>query len=409
MNWATENYIKKDINELIPYDSNPREHSKEQIEQVANSIQEFGWTMPILIDEKNEIIAGHGRLMAGKFLGIKEVPCLIAKGWTEEQKKAYCIADNKLTENSKWSADFLKLNLTDLYDNDFDLNLTGFSTEELSKIIPDFAVEEGLTDENDVPEIPEDPVTKKGDVWVLGNHKIICGDATQMDIYETLLGDKKADLVVTDAPYNVDYVGKTKDKLKIQNDRQEDQSFIQFLSDSFSNLNIHLKQGGCFYIWHSDSEGYAFRTACINTDWKVRQTLIWSKNSMVLGRQDYQWQHEPCLYGWKEGGSHQWYSDRKQTTIIKHDRPTRSKLHPTMKPVGLLQYLIENSTKQEDIVLDCFLGSGSTIIACQKVNRVCYGMELDEKYCDVVIKRWQDFTGMDAILESSGAKFNDVV
>lgn len=407
--WAVHNTVIKNINDLIEYDSNPREHTPEQVEQVANSIREFGWTMPILIDETNEIIAGHGRLMAGKQLGIKEVPCIIAKGWSEEQKKAYCIADNKLTENSTWSKDFLKLNLTNLYDNEFDLKLTGFSDDELSKILPDFNIEEGLTDEDDVPTPPEEPISKQGDIWVLGVHRLICGDSVVEEDYSKLMKDKKADLLLTDPPYNVDYKGGTKDNLKIANDNMSDIDFLNFLKDCFVNCYTYIKSGASFYVWHSDWYGLIFRQALKESSFEMRQNLIWNKNSLVLGRQDYQWKHEPCLYGWKDGSSHSWYGDRKQTTIINFDRPTVNKLHPTMKPVGLIEMLIKNSSKEEDIVLDNFLGSGSTLIACQKTKRVCYGIELDPKYCDVIIKRWQDFTGQEAILESDGTKFNDLL
>lgn len=407
--WAVHNTVIKNINDLIEYDSNPREHTQEQVEQVANSIREFGWTMPILIDETNEIIAGHGRLMAGKQLGIKEVPCIVAQGWSDEQKKAYCIADNKLTENSTWSKDFLKLNLTSLYDDEFDLALTGFSNEELAKILPDFNIDEGLTDEDDVPTPPAEPISKQGDIWVLGVHKLICGDSVVEEDYSKLMKDKKADLLLTDPPYNVDYKGGTKDNLKIANDNMSDIDFLNFLKDCFVNCYTYIKSGASFYVWHSDWYGLIFRQALKESSFEMRQNLIWNKNSLVLGRQDYQWKHEPCLYGWKEGSSHSWYGDRKQTTIINFDRPTVNKLHPTMKPVGLIEMLIKNSSKEEDIVLDNFLGSGSTLIACQKTKRVCYGIELDPKYCDVIIKRWQDYTGQEAILESDGTKFNDLL
>ena len=272
----------------------------------------------------------------------------------------------------------------------------GFDDKELEKLI--VGDEKGLTDDDDVPEAPEKPNAKLGDIYQLGNHKLICADSTKLDTYEKLCGEIKVDLYLTDPPYNVSYEGKTKDKLTIQNDKQTDDQFIQFLSQAFVSSDSVLKMGGAFYIWHSDSEGLNFRLACVEAKWKLRQTLIWSKNSMVMGRQDYHWQHEPCLYGWKDGSSHNWYSDRKQTTIINYDRPTKSKLHPTMKPVGLMEYLIKNSSKQEDIILDSFLGSGSTLIACEKTKRKCFGVELDPKYVDVIIKRWEDYTGKKAEL-----------
>jgi len=387
-----------DINSIKPYENNPRKLKDSAIEKVAMSLKEYGFRQPIVVDKNRIIVVGHTRYRASKKLGLKEVPITIVDNLTPEQINAYRIADNRTAEESEWDSELLKMEIKDLEAKDFKLDLLGFNEDQLNDML--FEEKQGLTDEDEVPEAPEEPISKLGDIWKLGKHKLICGDSTKLDTYEKLCGETKVDLYLTDPPYNVSYEGKTKEKLTIQNDKQTDDEFIQFLSQAFVSANSVLKMGGAFYIWHSDSEGLNFRLACIEAKWKLRQTLIWSKNSMVMGRQDYHWQHEPCLYGWKEGSSHSWYSDRKQTTIIKYDRPTKSKLHPTMKPVGLMEYLVKNSSKQEDIILDSFLGSGSTLIACEKLDRICYGMELDPKYCDVIIKRWENFTGKKAELEN---------
>jgi DNA modification methylase len=387
-----------DISSIKPYENNPRKLSETAIEKVAMSLKEYGFRQPIVVDKDRVIVAGHTRFRASKKLGLKQVPISIIDNLTDEQINAYRIADNRTAEESEWDNELLKMEIKELEAKDFKLDLLGFNDEQLNDIL--FEEKQGLTDEDEVPETPEEPISKLGDIWKLGKHKLICGDSTKLDTYEKLCKETKVDLYLTDPPYNVSYEGKTKDKLTIQNDKQTDDEFIQFLSQAFVSADSVLKMGGAFYIWHSDSEGLNFRLACIEAKWKLRQTLIWSKNSMVMGRQDYHWQHEPCLYGWKEGSSHSWYSDRKQTTIIKYDRPTKSKLHPTMKPVGLMEYLVKNSSKQEDIILDSFLGSGSTLMACEKLDRICYGVELDPKYCDVIIKRWENFTGKKAELEN---------
>ena len=387
-----------EISNIKPYENNPRKLSEQAIEKVAMSLKEYGFRQPIVVDKDMVIVAGHTRFRASKKLGLKQVPISIIDNLSEEQINAYRIADNRTAEESEWDNELLKMEIKELEAKDFKLDLLGFNEDQLNDML--FEEKQGLTDEDEVPEAPEEPISKLGDIWKLGKHKLICGDSTKLETYEKLCGETKVDLYLTDPPYNVSYEGKTKDKLTIQNDKQTDDEFIQFLSQAFVSADSVLKMGGSFYIWHSDSEGLNFRLACIEAKWKLRQTLIWSKNSMVMGRQDYHWQHEPCLYGWKEGSSHSWYSDRKQTTIIKYDRPTKSKLHPTMKPVGLMEYLVKNSSKQEDIILDSFLGSGSTLIACEKQSRICYGVELDPKYCDVIVKRWENFTGKKAELEN---------
>jgi len=393
------------VSDLIPYINNSRTHSEEQINQIISSIKEFGFTNPILLEEENGIIAGHGRLMAVKKMGWTEVPCVTIKGLTKTQIKALNIADNQIALNAGWDLEKLKLEIKGLDEDSFNLDILGFNKNQ----IDDFLFEEtvGLTDEEEVPEAPKEPKTKLGDIWKLGKHKLICGDSTILDNYEKLFKENKADLLMTDPPYNVDYESKSTG-MKIQNDNKSDDDFLQFLTDAFNNCAINLKLGCSFYIFHSDWYGLEFRQSIKNSDLELKQNLIWAKNSMVMGRQDYQWQHEPCLYGWKKGASHSWYSDRKQTTIIKYDKPTKSKLHPTMKPVGLIEYLIKNSSKQEDIILDPFLGSGSTLIACEKQSKICYGIELDPIYVDVIIERWQNFTGKEAIHEQTGKRYNEL-
>jgi DNA modification methylase len=387
-----------DINTIKPYENNPRKLKDSAIEKVAKSIKEFGFRQPIVVDKEKIIVVGHTRYRASKKLGLTAVPITIADNLTPEQINAYRIADNRTNEEAEWDIELLKTELKDLQLKDFDLDLTAFDEDELNNFL--FEEKEGLTDEDAVPETPEEPITKLGDIWKLGKHKLICGDSTILNNYEKLFKENKADLLMTDPPYNVDYEGKTKEKLTIQNDSKNDDDFLQFLTDAFNNCAINLKLGASFYIFHSDWYGLEFRQSIKKSELELKQNLIWAKNSMVMGRQDYQWQHEPCLYGWKKGSSHSWYSDRKQTTIIKYDRPTQSKLHPTMKPVGLIEYLIKNSSKQEDVVLDPFLGSGTTLIACEKQSRICYGVELDPKYCDVIVKRWEQFTGKKAELEN---------
>ena len=389
---------------LIPFAKNSRTHSDAQVAQIAASIREFGFTNPVLIDEANGIIAGHGRVMAARKLKLTEVPCIRLAHLSDAQKRAYVIADNKLALNAGWDEAMLKLELADLKALDFDLNLTGFNTDEIDALLAEKGTE-GLTDPDDTPEPPVEPVTRLGDVWVCGQHRVMCGSSLEMTAIERLCGDQRVDMLLTDPPYNVAYTGKTKDALTIQNDSMGDEAFRTFLRDAFVTADAVLKPGAVFYVWHADSEGYNFRGACKDAGWKVRQCLIWQKSSMVMGRQDYHWQHEPCLYGWKDGAGHLWASDRKQTTLLKFDRPSRSEDHPTMKPVALFEYQLLNNTKGGDIVLDSFGGSGTTLIAAEKNGRIARIMELDPKYVDVIVKRWEDFSGQKAVLESTGEPF----
>lgn len=383
-------YENVEIEKLKPYKNNARTHSDEQIEKIAKSMKEFGFINPILVDGNLNVIAGHGRILGAKKLGMKEVPCLFIEDLTEEQKRAYIIADNRLAEDAGWDKELLKIELEDLKNMNFDITLTGFELEDF-----DFSMDETEVIEDEFDEtVPEEPTSKKGEIYKLGKHFLMCGDSTDINDVEKLMNGVKADMLLTDPPYNVDYEGGT--GLTIQNDNMDDETFREFLRVSFFNANSVMKEGAVFYIWHADSEGYNFRGACHDIGWKVRQCLIWCKNTLVMGRQDYHWKHEPCLYGWKEGASHLWASDRKQTTVLEFDRPSVSKEHPTMKPVGLFDYLIKNNTNKDDIVLDLFAGSGTSIIACEQNGRIAYSMELDPKYVDVIISRWEKLTGQQA-------------
>lgn len=390
------NITEKNVAELIPYANNSRTHSDEQVAQIAASIKEFGWTNPILITD-NSIIAGHGRLMAARKLGMSKVPCIEVKNLTPAQVKAYIIADNKLALNAGWDNELLNIEFQELEQLGFNLELTGFSLDEIDALKP-VELTEGLTDEDAAPDVPAEAKTKPGDIYQLGNHRLMCGDSCSTNDMEKLCDGQLVDMWLTDPPYNVAYEGKTKDALKIQNDSMGDDQFRQFLRDAYVTADLVMKPGAVFYIWHADSEGYNFRGAAQDAGWKVRQCLIWKKSTMVMGRQDYHWKHEPCLYGWKEGAGHLWATDRKQTTILEFDKPSRNGEHPTMKPVALFEYQMLNNTKGGDIVLDSFGGSGTTLIAAEKNGRVARLMELDPKYCDVIVKRWEDFTGKKAVL-----------
>ena len=376
----------KRIADIIPYAANAKKHDKRQINNVAESIKQYGFVQPIVIDRDGVIVIGHCRALAAKKLGMEEVPCVCVDDLTPEQVNALRLVDNKSNE-SDWDFDLLADEIPglDLSSFDFDWGLPEITEEVI---------------EDEAPEVDEDaePIAKFGDIWQLGRHRLMCGDSTSIEDVEKLMAGQLADMLLTDPPYNVAYEGKTKDRLTIQNDSMDNDSFRQFLRDAFSSADAVMKQGAVFYIWHADSEGYNFRGACFDIGWKVRQCLIWNKNSMVMGRQDYQWKHEPCLYGWKEGSSHLWASDRKQTTVIDYQRPTKADIHPTMKPVGLFDYQIKNNTKGGDIVLDLFNGSGTTIMACEQNGRVARCMELDPRYVDACVTRWENFTGEKAVL-----------
>ena len=383
------NIINIELKKIKQYEKNPRKND-EAVGPVAESIKEFGFKSPIIVDKNNVIVAGHTRYKAAKRLKLKEVPCIVADDLTEEQIKAFRLADNKVGEIAEWDFDLLNMELESI---SFDMSSFGFNilNEEEEKEIEedDYDLEEKLKN-------IEEPKSKYGDIYQLGNHRLMCGDSTKIEDVEKLMNGVKVDLLITDPPYNVNYEGGN--GLKIKNDNMDNDNFRKFLTDAFSTADSVMKEGAVFYIWHADSEGYNFRGACFDNNWKVRQCLIWNKNSMVMGRQDYHWKHEPCLYGWKDGASHLWASDRKQTTILDFDKPTKNAEHPTMKPVKLFDYQIKNNTKKDDIVLDLFGGSGTTLIACEQNGRISYNMELDPKYVDVIIDRWETLTGEKAIL-----------
>lgn len=390
------------VDRLIEYARNPRKNDH-VVDRIAAAIKEFGFRVPVVAKSDGLVVDGHLRLKAAKKLGLTQIPVMLADDMTDTQVKAFRISVNRMSEFAEWDNEMLALELGELQNLDFDMDLVGFSADEIDALTP--VIVEGLTDQDAVPDTPEQPVTVMGDVWVMGKHRLMCGDSTSIENIEKLCAGS-VDMWLTDPPYNVAYEGKTKNKLKIQNDSQEDSHFRQLLRDAYVAADAAMKCGAVFYIWHADSEGYNFRGAAKDAGWVVRQCLIWKKQTLVMGRQDYHWKHEPCLYGWKEGAGHLWATDRKQTTILEFDRPSRSDVHPTMKPVALFEYQMLNNTKGGDIVLDSFGGSGTTMIAAEKNGRHARLMELDPKYCDVIIKRWQDFSGKKAVHAETGMEFH---
>ena len=378
------------IDRLIPYVNNARTHSEEQIIKLRSSLREFGFVNPIIIDREFNVIAGHGRLMAAKEEGINEVPCVFADFLSESQKKAYILADNRMAMDAGWDEELLKIEMEELQNLGYDLGYTGFDEKELADLfgINDNEVKD---DEFDLTAALEKAsFVEKGDVWFIGKHKLMCGDATSSEDVAKLMEDKKANLILTDPPYNVAF--KSSDGLTIQNDSMKNNDFYEFLFSSFKNMAEHLENGGAAYIFHADTEGLNFRKAFINAGFHLAGCCIWVKDSLVLGRSDYQWQHEPVLYGFMQNGKHPWYSDRKQTTIWNFNKPKKNSNHPTSKPLDLLAYPINNSTQANAIVIDTFGGSGSTLMACEQMNRICYTMELDEKYASVILRRYVEDT-----------------
>ena len=378
-----------DINKLIPYVNNARTHNAQQINKLRSSLREFGFINPVIIDCDFNVIAGHGRIMAAKEEGISKVACVFVDYLTEAQKKAYILADNRMAMDAGWDEELLKVEIEALQAEDFDLSLTGFDEKELAGFFD--TSDNAKEDDFDVDtELGKPPVTKTGDLWLLGNHRLLCGDSTKEESYALLMNGKKANLVVTDPPYNVNYQGTAG---KIKNDNLENEKFYQFLFDAFTCMEKAMADDASIYVFHADTEGLNFRKAFADAGFYLSGTCIWKKQSLVLGRSPYQWQHEPCLFGWKKNGKHQWYSDRKQTTIWEFDKPKKNGDHPTMKPVPLLAYPIKNSSMSNCIVLDPFGGSGSTLIACEQTGRICHTIELDEKYCDVIVKRYIEQVG----------------
>lgn len=391
--------ISKKIEEIKEYENNPRNNDN-AVEYVARSIKDFGFKIPIIVDKNNVIVAGHTRYKAAKELNLTEVPCIVADDLTDEQIKAFRLVDNKSAELAEWNLELLNIELENIYD--IDMNLYNFELSEL--------LDNVIEDDYEI-ELPEEPKTKHGDIYKLGNHYLMCGDSTKESDVAKLMNNNKADLFLTDPPYNVALGNhdtpetarqrhRRTDGLIIMNDKMSDNDFLDFLTKCFSIAKDNMKDGASFYIWHADNESLTFRQALKNSGLELRQTLIWNKNAITLGRQDYQWKHEPCLYGWKDGASHSWFSDRSQPTVLDFKKPSKSEDHPTMKPIELFAYQIKNSSKVNDIVLDTFGGSGTSIIACEQLNRICFTMELDPRYCDVIVDRWETFTNQKAELIS---------
>jgi len=389
-----------ETNRLIPATYNPRKDLKpedDEYKKIKKSILEFGFVSPLVVNKDMTVIGGHQRLKVLQELGFEKVECILVD-LDKTKEKALNIALNKIS--GEWDTDKLESLLQELRMDDFDLSLTGFDSDEVDDILEDL-IETKEDDFDVVEELNkiENPITKLGDVWILGNHRLLCGDSTNKENVDKLMNNNLADFILTDPPYNVDYEGKTQDALKIANDSMNDNEFYTFLETSFKNLYESIKEGGSIYVFHADTEGLNFRNAFIKAGFKLAQCLIWVKNTFVMGRQDYQWRHEPILYGWKEGAAHHFINDRTQSTILEFDKPSRNAEHPTMKPIDLLVKLIKNSSKENNIILDLFGGSGSTLIAAEQTKRTCYMMELDPKYCDVIVKRWEKLTNKKAILE----------
>ena len=379
------------VGKLVPYVNNARTHSPEQVMKLRSSLREFGFVNPVIIDRDFNVIAGHGRLLAAKEEGIAEIPCVFADHLTEAQKKAYILADNRMAMDAGWDEELLRVEIEALQGADFDVSLTGFDEKELADL---FATDSDGAKDDDydlTAALEKAAFVERRDIWTVGRHRLLCGDATSAEDVQRLMGGKRANLVLTDPPYGVSF--KSSSGLTIQNDSMKDGEFYTFLHNAFQNMAAVLERGGAAYVFHADKEGLNFRKAFIDAGFHLAGVCVWVKNSLVLGRSDYQWQHEPILYGFLQNGKHPWYSDRKQTTVWNFDKPKRNKNHPTSKPLDLLGYPIRNSTQENAIVLDTFGGSGSTLMACEQLNRVCLTMELDEKYASVILRRYVDDTG----------------
>lgn len=386
------------IDSITPYPNNPR-HNQSAIRDVATSIRKYGFKQPIVVDKEGVIVVGHTRYEAAKELGLKTVPVLVSE-LSDKENREYRIADNKTNELASWDFEKLAQEVADLDFGDFDFD-TSFLDEIEEALQVEIPEEDGVLSEAEEDDydgsVPDEAISKRGEIYKLGRHRLMCGDSTCQSDVQKLMDGKLADMLLTDPPYNVNYQGGTSDHLKIANDNMGDTAFRTFLSQAFKAADAAMKPGAAFYIWHSDTEGYNFRGAVRDAGWQLRECLIWNKNSLVLGRQDYHYKHEPCLYGWKSGASHTWLSDRKQTTVIDFKKPLRADIHPTMKPIPLFEYQIHNSCVEGGIVLDLFGGSGTTIMACEQNGRTGYLMELDPRYVDAIIKRYEEFTGEKAV------------
>ena len=382
------------LSKLVPYINNARTHSPEQVTKLRSSLREFGFVNPVIIDRDYGIIAGHGRVMAAKEEGIEEVPCVFVDYLTEAQKKAYIIADNRFAHDAGWDEELLRIEIEALQGMDFDVGLTGFNDDEIADLFDANGKSEAEDDDFDLSAALEKAsFVQRGDIWTVGRHRLMCGDATSTKDVAALMDGKKANLIVTDPPYNVDF--KSSNGLSIKNDKLENDKFYKFLLAAFHNMAANLEKGGAAYVFHADTEGLNFRRAFIDAGFHLAGCCIWVKNSLVLGRSDYQWHHEPVLYGFLQNGKHYWSKNagRSQTTIWNFDKPKKNKNHPTSKPLDLLAYPIGNSSRENSIVIDTFGGSGSTMMACEQTNRICYTMELDEKYASVILRRFVENGG----------------
>ena len=396
------------VDQLIPNVRNSRTHTDEQIAQVAASIDEFGWTNPILIRPDYVVIAGHARLLAARKLGLTEVPVIELRGLSEAQCRALAIADNKLALNAGWDDEMLRIELAALQAEDFNLNLIGFEDEELARLLAEQDAAEGLTDEDAVPELPQTPTSITGDLWSLGNHKLLVGDATIREHVHRLMAGDAADLVFTDAPFNVGYIGYTEERLTIQGDRMSDIEFKQFLATSFANYRTIVKPGASLYICHSSSWQREFQNALEAAGLEVRCQIIWAKNTFAWGFGRYKFQHEPIFYCHVAGQKDPWYGDKTQSTLWEEKKPAANRIHPTSKPVELIERALLNSSKAGDLVVDLFGGSGSTLIGCERRGRKANLMEIDQKYADCICRRWQDYTGKHAVLDCDGRSFDEI-
>lgn len=393
MNKTTTHMEMVSIDKLVPYVNNARTHSPEQINKLRSSLREFGFINPVIIDKDYGIIAGHGRLMAAKEEGIDEVPCVLVDYLTDAQKKAYIIADNRFAQDAGWDEELLRIEIESLQAEAFDISLTGFEDQELVDLFNDDESSKVKEDKFDLSDALEKAsFVKRGDIWTVGRHKLMCGDATSEDDVSALMEDKKANLIITDPPYNVAF--ESSDGLSIKNDKMAGDKFYEFLLAAFKNMANHLEKGGSAYVFHADTEGLNFRKAFVDAGFHLSGCCIWVKNALVLGRSDYQWQHEPVLYGFLQNGKHFWSpkAGRSQTTIWNFDKPKKNKNHPTSKPLVLLAYPVGNSSQENAIVMDTFGGSGSTLMTCEQTNRICYTMELDEKYASVILRRYVEDT-----------------
>ena len=396
------------LDKLIPYARNPRTHSDAQVAQIAASIAEFGFNNPILVDTGAGIIAGHGRLLAARKLHLNEVPVIVLDHLSEARKRAYILADNRLAENAGWDEELLRLELAALQVEDFNLDLIGFDDQELVRLLADQEAAQGLTDEDAVPELPQTPISALGDLWLLGNHKLLVGDATARHDIDRLMAGDAADLVFTDPPYNVDYEGYTEERLKIKGDRMSDADFKQFLENTFRSYRTVLKAGASLYTCHSSSWQREFQNALEASGFEIRCQIIWAKNTFAWGFGRYKFQHEPIFYAHVAGQKDSWYGDKSQSTLWEEKKPAANRLHPTAKPIELIERALINSSKSGDIAVDLFGGSGSTLIACERRGREARLMEIDPRYADVIVRRWQEFTSKQAVLEGDGRTFDEI-